>query len=100
MAQDNLNSSTKDQLVFEQTKAIGKLLTGVAFIETVFYLPNHFRQSILVNSNKISFANKDQALLDLMNIMFKLSHTHQANGGVIQEFKISNFFACYRPFFL
>jgi len=28
-------------------------------IETIFYLPNHFRQTILVNSNNISFAKAD-----------------------------------------
>ena len=66
-------------------------------METLFYLPNHLRQTILVNSNHVSFVSKDAALLDLMNVMFKI------NRGVnapIQEFRLSNFFACYRPFVL
>ena len=40
--------------------------------------------------------SKDAALLDLMNVMFKI------NKGVnapIQEFRVVNFFACYKPFF-
>ena len=44
-----------------------------ALFETLFYLPNHLRQTILVNSSKISFANKDAALLDLMNVMFRIN---------------------------
>ena len=64
-------------------------------METLFYLPNHLRQTILVNSSLMSFVSKDAALLDLMNVMFKI------NRGVnapIQEFKLTNFFACYKPF--
>ena len=62
-------------------------------IETLFYLPNHFRQALLVNSNTISFTKSSDALLDLMNMMFKINtqgHT---------EFKLTHFFAVYRNFF-
>ena len=44
-----------------------------ALFETLFYLPNHLRQTILVNSSKLSFASKDAALLDLMNVMFRIN---------------------------
>ena len=47
-------------------------------METVFYLPNHFRQTILVNSNSMSFVSKDAALLDLMNVMFKINRGENA----------------------
>ncbi len=68
---------------------LGLLLTSLS-VETIFYLPNHFRQTVLVNSNNISFAKTDSALLELMNYMFKLNEA-RANEG----FKIRNFLACY-----
>jgi len=44
-----------------------------AVFETLFYLPNHFRQTILVNSSFMNFLSRDAALLDLMNVMFKIN---------------------------
>jgi len=38
--------------------SFGLIMSSLA-IETIFYLPNHFRQTILVNSNNISFAKAD-----------------------------------------
>ena len=78
------------------TKMVKTVCTCAVF-ETLFYLPNHLRQTILINSSYMNFANRNDALLDLMNVMFRI------NRGVnapIQEFRASNFFACYRPFFL
>ena len=82
--------------VFNTITSFGQKVWAVALLETIFYLPNHFRQTILVNSSFMSFASKDAALLDLMNVMFKI------NRGVnapIQEFRLKNFYACYAPFF-
>ena len=73
-----------------------KSVSACAIFESLFYLPNHLRQTILVNSNFMSFANRDAALLDLMNVMFKIN---RGENAPIQAFKLSNFFACYRPFF-
>jgi hypothetical protein len=70
------------------------LLTSSLAIETIFYLPNHFRQTVLVNSNNISFAKSDVALLDLMNYMFKLNDRSRP----ISEFRISFFLSCYSKF--
>lgn len=70
------------------------MLTSSIAIETIFYLPNHFRQTVLVNSNNISFAKSDVALLDLMNYMFKLNNRSRP----ISEFKISFFLSCYSHF--
>ena len=64
-------------------------------METVFYLPNHFRQTILVNSNSMSFVSKDAALLDLMNVMFKIN---RGENAAIQEFRLKNFYSMYKPF--
>jgi len=50
-----------------------------SFIETMFYLPNRFRTMLLVNSNKIVFAETDKALLDLMVHMFYLN-SNDAGG--------------------
>ena len=51
------------------------LLASSLMIETIFYLPNHFRQNVLVNSNNINFLKTDSALLELMNYMFHLLQT-------------------------
>lgn len=53
-----------------QGKGVIRKLLGVAAADTLFHLPNHFRQNVLINSNRISFENKSDALLDLMNLMF------------------------------
>ena len=71
-----LNTYADGQKVSAETtkvKNLFGLITSSLVIETIFYLPNHFRQTVLVNSNKISFAKADDALLDLMNYMFKLN---------------------------
>lgn len=70
------------------------LITSSLAIETIFYLPNHFRQTVLVNSNNISFAKSDVALLDLMNYMFKLNNRSKP----VSEFRISFFLSCYSNF--
>lgn len=64
--------------------------------ETLFYLPNHFRQTIMVNSNLISFAQPTQAVLDMMNVMFRLESSRNSGS---QKFTLGNFFAIYRSFF-
>ena len=67
---------------------LAKTVAVCGVFETLFYLPNHLRQTILVNSNSLSFVSKDAALLDLINLMFKI------NKGVnapIQEFRLANF---------
>jgi hypothetical protein len=76
-------------------KSFLQTVIAVGGIETVFYLPNHFRQTVLVNSNRISFHKSSDALLELMNYMFKLNDKTKP----IKEFKFSNFMACYQNFF-
>lgn len=72
-------------------------LTGACMaMETIFYMPNCFRQSVLVNSNHISFTKPNDALLDLMNVMFKID---KANAAPIREFRVINFLAPYKTFF-
>jgi len=48
-----------------------------------------------VNSNLISFQRSSDALLDLMNFMFKLNDQSKP----VQEFRLKNFIACYKNFF-
>ena len=73
-----------------------KSIGACALFETLFYLPNHFRQTILVNSSKLSFVNTTEVLLDLMNIMFNIN---RGTNAPIQEFRVFDFFAMYKPFF-
>ena len=47
-----------------------------------------------MNSNNISFAKTDAALLDLMNYMFRLNDRSRP----ATEFKISYFLSCYSKF--
>ena len=61
--------------------------------ETVFYLPNRFRQNILLNTHNVAFESSEVALLDLMALMFNL------HGKTDLEFKIMNFVGSYRLFF-
>lgn len=86
----NENNKTSDSMLSHSIK----LLTASIGIETIFYLPNHFRQTVLVNSNNISFAKTDVALLDLMNYMFKLNDRSRP----VSEFRISYFLSCYKHF--
>ena len=73
-----------------------KLIGASMAMETIFYMPNCFRQSVLVNSNHISFTKPNDALLDLMNVMFKID---KANAAPIREFRVINFLAPYKTFF-
>ena len=50
-----------------------KTIGACAVAESLFYLPNHLRQTILVNSSFMNFANRNNALLDLMNAMFRIN---------------------------
>jgi hypothetical protein len=79
------------------TKSAAKLFGMNMFIETAFYLPNRFRQSLMANSAKISFETSEQALLGLMSEMFNLGET--TSFGAKQGFSIMNFLQCYRHFF-
>lgn len=54
-------------------QSVAQIIGASAIFETIFYLPNHFRQSVLVNSSNLSFVNRNDALLDLMNVMFKIN---------------------------
>ena len=63
-------ATNKDNLWVKN--GFGLVMSSLA-IETIFYLPNHFRQTVMVNSNNISFVKADSALLDLMNYMLKLN---------------------------
>lgn len=48
------------------------LLLGSSVLETLFYLPNRFRQAIMLNTHNVVFTNSENALLSLMSIMFNL----------------------------
>lgn len=72
-----------------------KTLLSISAVETIFHLPNYFRQTLLVNSNKISFVNRSDALLELMNYMFRLN----SQSKPISDFKIKHFLKCYQGFF-
>ena len=52
---------------------MAKTVGVCALFESLFYLPNHLRQTILTNSSFMNFASKDAALLDLMNVMFNIN---------------------------
>ena len=65
-------------------------------METLFYLPNCFRQTLLVNSNNISFTQPSEALLDLMNIMFKVDSTKIIE---LYDLRLINIFSPYKTFF-
>ena len=51
---------------------------------------------ILLNSNHVSFIKPNDALLDVMNIMFKIDADKVAP---IREFKAINFLSPYKTFF-
>jgi len=68
------------------------LFTKSLGIETIFFLPNYFRWTLLVQSSNISFANTTDALLDMMNYMFRLRNKE------VSEFKVSYFLTSYRNF--
>lgn len=100
---DQAGLSARDQEVARQSltqlagfQRIGQFVAAACASETLFYLPNHFRQTVMLHSNLISFAQPQQALLDVMNTIFKLDSSRNAGS---QKFSIGNFFACYRSFF-
>jgi hypothetical protein len=67
----------------------GSLLGVNMLVETAFYLPNRFRQSLMANSAKISFESSEKALLGLMSEMFNLGET---TGSAAREgFTVVNF---------
>lgn len=68
------------------------LFTKSLGIETIFFLPNYFRWTLLVQSSNISFANTTDALLDMMTYMFRLQNKE------VSEFKVSYFLTSYRNF--
>ena len=68
------------------------LFTKSLGIETIFFLPNYFRWTLLVQSSNISFANTTDALLDIMTYMFRLQNKE------VSEFKVSYFLTSYRNF--
>jgi len=90
---EQLNTLKETKLQFAKQKKNAALLGTIVAAETVFYYPNHFRQIILVNSNHVSFADTSEALLDLMNVMFRLESNVR-----MQAFSINNFFSSYRTF--
>ena len=49
-----------------------------------------------MNSSKLSFVNNTEVLLDLMNVMFNIN---RGKNAPVQEFRVLNFFACYKTFF-
>ena len=67
------NNPSKESQVLSRLKSLLNSVCACGLMETIFYLPNHLRQIILVNSSNISFVNRDAALLDLMNVMFKIN---------------------------
>ena len=73
-----------------------KVVGACMVMETIFYMPNCFRQTILVNSNHISFVKPNDALLDLMNVMFRID---KDKAAPIREFRVINFLAPYKTFF-
>lgn len=70
-------------------------------IESIFYLPNRLRQSVLVNSNKISYAKFDEALLDTMADMFYIPREGSLGPSTADRvsFRIVNFLSCYKKYF-
>ena len=70
------------------------LLLYSAVVETLFYLPNRFSQTVMLNTHNISFATTENALLSLMSVMFNIQSKPD-----VQEFKLRQFASCYRLFF-
>ena len=85
--------TTSSQSQYSAKDLLGLFSKSVG-IETIFFLPNYFRWTLLTHSSNISFANTTDALLDLMNYMFRL----QNKGHIISEFKVTYFLTSYRNF--
>lgn len=51
---------------------LSTLLLYSSLIETIFYLPNRFRQTVMLNTHNVAFTTSESALLSLMSIMFNL----------------------------
>lgn len=78
----------------ELSSSFGSLLMYASVIETMFYLPNRFRHTVMLNTHNIAFVNSESTLLSLMSVMFNLQHQPD-----IMEFKLKQFATCYRLFF-
>ena len=48
----------------------------------------------MLNTHNVSYSSSEGALLSLMSIMFNLQNKHD-----LEEFKLKQFFSCYRLFF-
>lgn len=70
------------------------MLMYASVIETMFYLPNRFRHTVMLNTHNIAYVNSESALLSLMSVMFNMQHQSD-----VQEFKLRQFATCYRLFF-
>ena len=64
-------------------------------LETVFYLPNRFRNVVLLNSLALDTTKSENALLGAMRYMFNLEQG--VPGG--NALSIRNFMQCYSHFF-
>ena len=86
-----MSSSNRHQ---NREASFGVLFLASSVVETLFYLPNRFRQSIMLNTHNVAFTSSEGALLSLMSIIFNLQNKH-----TIDEFKLKQFYSCYRLFF-
>ena len=75
------------------------MFLGISMSETIFYLPNRFRQCLLASSAKIEAATAEKLLLDMMGEMFDLSQSKVGAGMGSEGFSLKNFAMCYRHFF-
>ena len=58
-----------------------KLLAVSAVTETLFYLPNNFRQTLFIHSSVVNFQSRDNGLLAMMDYMFHLRSNKQSVKG-------------------
>ena len=72
-----------------------KMLGYSLGLETLFYLPNRFRNVVLLNSVALDTTSSENALLGAMKYMFNLEQG--VPGG--NAFSIRNFMQCYAHFF-
>ena len=86
---------TNQVIPFYQSQTLGinpfKLLVYNFGVETLFYLPNRFRYTVLTESLRIDLSSGQNALLGTMKQMFNLNDTLAG----IREFSIANFMRCY-----
>lgn len=67
-----MNQRRQEKRYARQEASFGMLLLGSSVLETLFYLPNRFRQAIMLNTHNVVYTNSENALLSLMSIMFNL----------------------------